>query len=283
VSIIAGLRRPDAGEVLVDGVDAVADPRAARRRLGLAPQETGIYPTVSVRENLTFFGELADVRGPDLVRRIDEVAAALELTDLLDRQPRALSGGEKRRVHTAMAMLHRPPLLLLDEPTTGVDVLTRARLLEAVQRLATEDGTAVCYSTHYLPEVEGLGASVAIIDRGRMIARGSVAGLVAEHADAVLELTFAGDAPALDVAAPTEALGSVLRIHTGDPAAFLPVVINRLGDSTSRLRGVEILRPSLESVFLSLTGRRYDDSAATPDLAPAVVAEAAPLRVEGAI
>src|SRR4029078_12243750 len=120
-------------------------------------------------------------------------------TKLLDRPARTLSGGEKRRLHTAMAMLHHPPLLLLDEPTTGAALRTRARLLEAVRRLATEEGTAICYSTHYLPEVEALDASVAIIERGRIIARGSLAELVREHGGTAVELTFSGAPPPLQI------------------------------------------------------------------------------------
>lgn len=257
VSIVAGLRRADRGTVTVNGIDALRCSAEARRYIGLAPQELAIYPTVLVRDNLVFFGELAGLRGSVLATRIGEVADTLELTALLDRPGRTLSGGEKRRLHTAMAMLHHPPLLLLDEPTTGVDVRTRARLLEAVRRLATEEGTAICYSTHYLPEVEALGASVAIIEQGRIIARGSVAELVKRHGGAAVELTFAGLPPLLSLDRRIETVDHTLRIYTDEPAADTARVLAQLGAEAEHLRGVEIVSPSLESVFLALTGRRY--------------------------
>ena len=266
VSIIAGLRRADAGRVLVAGVDALALPYEARRFLGLAPQELGIYPIVTVRENLSFFGELADLRGAQLAGRVGEVAEALDLTELLDRSARDLSGGEKRRVHTAMAMLHRPPLLLLDEPTTGVDVRTRARLLDAVRSLAAQDGTAICYSTHYLPEVEALDASVAIIERGRIIARGSVAELIKQHGGSAIELVFDGQPP--QIAMPgrrAETVDSTVRIYTDQPAVDVAAVLQALGPATDRLRAVEIVAPSLESVFLAVTGRRYSSDHDSPE------------------
>ncbi len=258
VSIVAGLRRPDAGTVVVDGVDAVANPDRARCSLGLAPQDLGVYPILSAHDNLVLFGELAGLRGATLRERIDWVADTLDLTELLARPVRTMSGGEKRRVHTAMALLHRPPLLLLDEPTTGVDVQTRSRVLVAVSRLA-EDGTAVCYSTHYLPEVEALGATVAIIEQGRIIARGTVDELIRRHGGAAVELTFDGPPPSPDLSRRSEVVGDTLRIFSDTPATELAGALARLGaEGAARLVGVEVVRPSLESVFLALTGRRYD-------------------------
>jgi ABC-2 type transport system ATP-binding protein len=269
VSIVAGLRRADAGSVTVGGVDALAHPDRAQPLIGLAPQELGIYPVLTVRQNLVFFGELADIRGEALHRRIGEVAEALELTDLLERHGRHLSGGEKRRLHTAMAMLHRPPMLLLDEPTTGVDVATRARLLAAVQRLAAEDGSAICYSTHYLPEVEALGASVAIIEEGRMIARGTVEDLIATYGRPSAELVFDGDAPAVPQGRSGERDGEVLRLYSQQPGVELATVLAGLGSHAGRLRSAEVVRPSLESVFLALTGRRYRSDVEQPTAAEA--------------
>ena len=115
-----------------------------------------MYPTLTVSQNLEFFGRLAEPRGAELARRITDVADPFALSALMDRLVRALSGGEKRRVHTAAALLHRPPLLLLDEPTAGVDPATRAQILDVIRELASA-GTAVCYSTHYLQEIEDLG------------------------------------------------------------------------------------------------------------------------------
>lgn len=257
VSIVCGLRHPDSGSVTVNGIDAVWDSARARRHLGLAPQELAIYPTVLVRENLAFAGELADLRSRELAARVEQVADGLELTHLLDRPARSLSGGEKRRVHTAMAMIHGPELLLLDEPTAGVDVATRARLLDTVRDIAQSRGTAVCYSTHYLPEVEALGASVTLIDQGRVIAQGAVAELVARHARTVIELSFDGAPPTIPAEDGCEVDGDTVRFNSAQPALDAARVLSTLGGDADRLRGLEILTPSLEAVFLALTGRRY--------------------------
>jgi ABC-2 type transport system ATP-binding protein len=259
VSIVAGLLRPDAGSVVVGGIDALAHPRRASRHLGLAPQETGIYPTLTCAKNLRFFGELAGLRGRELDREVDSIAEALQLTALFDRRGQQLSGGERRRLHTALALVHRPRLVLLDEPTTGADVQSRSQLLQFVQELAAA-GSAVVYSTHYLHEVEQLDASVVIIDHGRCIARGSAAELVASHAANVVQLVFDGPAPHIDPksnGARVNIEGSVVHIHTHDPGAVTAAVLEGLGSRARDLRSLEVIQPSLEAVFLELTGRRY--------------------------
>ncbi|MFI8194545.1 ABC transporter ATP-binding protein [Streptomyces sp. NPDC085946] len=260
VSIVAGLRRADSGSVTIAGVDAFAQPGAARRMTGLAPQDVAVYPVLSARHNLRLFGELAGLRGRELGTRIDEVARALRIEPLLDRPVGRLSGGQRRRVHTAMALLHRPRLLLLDEATAGADVETRTYLLDVVRELAA-DGSAVVYSTHYLQEVEMLGASVALLEAGTVIARGPVRDLVAGHATPAVEFRFAGPAP-LVVAEPgregfATRHGDLLRVATPDPAATIAATVPALGEDARRLRGVEVVQASLETVYLALTGRRY--------------------------
>jgi ABC-2 type transport system ATP-binding protein len=255
VSVVAGVRRPDSGFVLVDGIDVVADPAAARMRVGLAPQDTALYEVLTVRENLTFFAELVGLRRRERDEQIAAIGETLRLGALMERVVARLSGGERRRVHTAIAFLNRPAVLLLDEPTVGADVETRAALLDIV-RAAADDGAAVVYSTHYLPEVEALRAAVAILVAGAVIAQGNLDELVATHGQAALELTFEGRAPAH--LAPGADVGEVVRIATPDPAAALALVVANLGVDAQRLRGVELIRPSLDSVFVSLTGRRYD-------------------------
>lgn len=265
VSVICGLLRPDSGSVSVGPYDALARSDRARGLIGLAPQETGIYPSLTVRDNLRFAGQLVGLWGRALGSRIDEVTQAFEMTDMLDRQAHGMSGGEQRRLHTAMAILHRPPLLLLDEPTTGVDVGSRVRLLSTIKNLAGEWGSAVCYSTHYLPEVEALHATVAIIDEGRVIARGNPEALIADHAESAIELRFDGEAPASLGSLECIRQGDVLLVPAPRPAAELPAVMAALGDDAHRVRSVELLTPNLESLFLALTGRRYEshDPAAT--------------------
>ena len=194
VSLVAGIQRPDRGVVLVDGIDVVADPAAARMRVGLVPQDTALYEVLTVRENLAFFGELVGLRRRERDQQIANFGETMRLSALMERVVARLSGGERRRLHTAIAFLHRPPVLLLDEPTVGADVETRTALLDIV-RAAADDGAAVLYSTHYLPEVEALRASVAILVAGAVIAQGNLDELIATHGQAALELTFDGRAP----------------------------------------------------------------------------------------
>jgi len=255
VSIIAGLREADSGRVWVNGLEATDRPRITRNHLGLAPQETGIYPTVSVRDNLRFFGELAGLRRQQLRNRIAEVAEVFSLADLLDHSGQTLSSGEARRLHTAMTVLHRPSILLLDEPTAGVDLKNRNRLLRLVRCLA-EEGAAVIYSTHYLQEVEQLDVStVAILVHGEIAALGSIPHLVSTLGGSSVDLRFNGRPPEVDLPEGTTPVGEdVLRVPTQDsPAIAAASLLRRLDGASSQLREIKILQPSLESVFLAIT------------------------------
>jgi len=256
VSIVAGLRKPDAGRVEVCGIDTARAPRDARCLLGLAPQDTGVYVTLRVRENLRYFAGLAGLRRAEATARIDEVAAALGLTELMDRRGSALSGGERRRLHTAIALLHRPRLLLLDEPTTGADVQTRGQILELVRELARA-GSAIVYSTHYLPEIEALRADVACIDHGRIVAEGNLAELIDRYGTSALELTFSGPVPPAARVDGALVEGTRVHIPAADPAARAAQLLPSLGADTGTLQSIEVVRPSLESVYLAVTGRRY--------------------------
>lgn len=261
VSIVAGLRRPDAGSVQVGGIDVTREPRRAQRAIGLAPQETGVYLPLSVRDNLSFFAGLAGLRRGARRARIEETAASLGLTALLHRRAGELSGGERRRLHAAIALVHQPALVLLDEPTVGADVQTRTEILELVRGVATA-GSAVVYSTHYLHEIEELDADIAFIDRGRIVARGALSELLGVHGTSALELTFTGPVPGAVLGPDAVVLGRTVRIPTGDPAHGAAQVLTRLGDASSTLESIEIVRPSLEAVFLSVTGREYAEDAA---------------------
>jgi len=259
VSILAGLRRPDAGSIRIGSIDALAYPKQARRLLGVAPQETGVYPTLTCRENMRFFAELAGLRGRALREAVHSVAEALQITGLLDRRAQQLSGGERRRLHSALALVNSPPLVLLDEPTTGADVQARVQLLQLVGELAS-DRSAVLYSTHYLTEIEQLAASVVLLDQGRVIARGSVEELVAAHAPNIVEFTFEGPVPPFDGAwhgARLEVEGATVRVHTSQPGVSTAAMIERLGPRAAEIRSIEVVRPSLETLYLELTGRRY--------------------------
>ncbi len=252
LSIIAGLVKADAGSVTVDGVDVLADPRSATGLVGIAPQRTGIYPPLSVRENLEFFGELSGLSRADRHVRAKSVAEQLGLASLLDRKAMKLSGGEARRLHTGCALMHRPKVLMLDEPTVGADVTTRVQLIDAVRQLAT-DGAAIVYTTHYLPEVEALDASIVIIDDGRVLTSGSRAELIDAHRTTGLDLhTVAPLTPEL-----THAFGAVessplhYRVTTD---TSLPDVVSRLADAGIGIESVKARKPDLESVFLAVTG-----------------------------
>jgi ABC-2 type transport system ATP-binding protein len=269
VSIVAGLLSPDAGSVVIGGIDALADPRRARVDLGLAPQETGVYPTLSCRENLRLFTGLAGMGRGEARAAIDELAELLGLTELLDRRAKELSGGERRRLHTAIALVGRPSLVLLDEPTVGADVQTRAQLLGVVKELA-RNGAAVIYSTHYFPEVVELDASVVILEGGHVLARGSINDVTARHAVGMVELEFSGPAP--DVArlfplSTVTAIGSTIQIETNDTAAVTTAVLANLDTRAVNLRGLTVLQPSLESAFIQLTRDKTNPSGGVADVA----------------
>jgi ABC-2 type transport system ATP-binding protein len=257
LSAVAGLVRPDAGEVEVGGLDARAHPAAARRRLGLAPQRLGLTPTFTVEQNLVFAGRLAGLSAGPARAAAREVAEALGVAHLLERVAGRLSGGEQRRVHVGCAVVHRPAVVLLDEPTSGVDPPARQAMLDLVRRLAAE-GTAVCLSTHQLDEVEELGASVALLHHGRLVAHDRVAALVARHGRAVVDLRFDADVAGLPLAMEgLEVDGRRVRIVTDDPGRALAEVLPALAGRPPTLESVEVVRPGLATVFLALTGERY--------------------------
>ncbi len=270
VGVGSGQLAPDAGSVRVAGTDPRGNGGADRRLVGVAPQDIGVYPVLSVLDNLRFFAEATGRSVADARRRAVEVAGPLLLADLLDRRAGQLSGGQQRRLHAAIALVHQPPVVMLDEPTAGADPQTRAALLDVVHAVAAE-GAAVLYTTHYLPEVEALDADVALLEAGRIIATGSVAELVARHAEPVLLAEVAG--PAADLPWPVGTIigGSTARVAGPDPDRLLPDVLDRLGPHRDRLTRVEVVRPSLEAVYLALTGRRDAEPggvAATPDAEP---------------
>jgi ABC-2 type transport system ATP-binding protein len=257
ISIVCGLRRADRGVVFVDGVDAKAHPQRVRRQIGFAPQETGIYPLVTARDNLRLFAELRGMTGREARRETERLATALQLCDFLDRKAGELSGGQKRRLHTAIALIDDPPLVLLDEATTGADVETRASLLELVQALAAK-GAAVLYSTHYLHEVEMLGADVVILDQGSVIAAGPVPDLISDLGCGFVEVMFDGSPPPSKVGELTVTVeGDRARITARDPGRAVAATMEALGTNGTTVESVEVVRPSLETVYLALTGRRF--------------------------
>jgi ABC-2 type transport system ATP-binding protein len=259
MSIIVGLARADTGKVTVLGRDVRTEARQVRGVIGLAPQEIAIYPALSARQNLRFF---ARINGGKAARstideRIERASTALGLGSLLDRTADDLSGGEKRRLNTAIALVNDPRLILLDEPTAGSDVESRTALLSILQDLATR-GAAVCYCTHYLSEVEAMDARVVILDKGRKVIDGSVEEIIEKCGrSSVIELAFDTAAPVIcDGAVKVD--GTRMRIMSTSPAADLAQILKRIEGSLTSLRSVEVLKPNLESAYVELTGRRLD-------------------------
>jgi ABC-type multidrug transport system ATPase subunit len=233
VEVVTGLVRPDAGQVTVAGVDALRHRNAARRLVGVAPQDQALYLPATVREHLRLFGSLAGLRARTLRAAIDATADELQLTDVLERPVGQLSGGQKRRTQAACALLPTPAVLLLDEPTVGADPSTRHALLAAVLARA-EAGAAVVYTTHYLPELAELDATLAVADAGRVIARGRQADLLAGLPSEVRVGFVDGGPP--------------LHVTTFDPAATLAGILATGCQPDS----VDIRRPGLDDLYQSI-------------------------------
>lgn len=259
IGMMAGRHQPDRGSVTVDGLDLATDRREAALRIGYVPQETGLYEFLPGRDTLVFFGELAGLRGALLRERIDWAVELFHLGDFIGRPCEHLSGGERRRIHAAAGILHRPDLLLLDEPTVGADLQARADILIAVRTLAAS-GTAVIYTTHYLPEVEELDARIAIIEAGRLIAEGTQAELLGTHGAPWVELTFDGPAPVPGRQSELiRSSGDRITVRSQNAPVLAARLLARLGSETDRLVSMETHRSDLDAVFLSLTGHDIND------------------------
>lgn len=257
VSIIAGLLSPDQGAVLL-GRDKVPPGKDAADLIGVAPQETAVQLATSVRDNLEFYAALQGVPKSEVKSRIEWALDAFALDGLVDRIAQSLSGGERRRLHTATAAIARPPLLLLDEPTVGADIETRLKILDVVKELAAE-GATILYTTHYLPEVEEVSARVIILDDGVILADDALPTLLGQYATTAVEFQFDGIPPDVQHASADIVVdGSIVRMSGIPPARAVVDVVSSLdGDGSTKLAGIELVPPSLDSVFLSLTGERF--------------------------
>jgi ABC-2 type transport system ATP-binding protein len=238
VNIAIGLLSSDSGTVSIAGVGPPSDP-ACRAKIGVAPQAIAIYEELTAKENLSFFGKLQGLAGKKLK---DRVAWALEFAGLTERggdQARKFSGGMKRRLNLAAALIHDPPILLLDEPTAGVDPQSRNAILDNITALSAE-GRTIVYTTHYMEEAQKLCDRIGIIDHGRLLALGTVEDLIGAHGgpDVLITGSDTGEE----------------RFETDDPLAEL----NRL-EGEGRLKSFRVDRPDLEQVFLNLTGRKLRD------------------------
>jgi ABC-2 type transport system ATP-binding protein len=267
IAIVCGLLAADEGVVTVDGNPGGS--LQAKAAIGYVPQELALYPDLSARENLRFFGQLYGLSGQRLERRVTE---SLELVGLADRagdRIASYSGGMKRRANIAAGLLHEPRLLILDEPTVGVDPQSRNAILETVAGL----GIAVLYTTHYMEEAAKLCQRIGIIDDGRLIAEGTPSGLIRAHGGQDrLRLTFnrsgregGGVGTFGEACLLLEGVRAVrptdggLELSTDHGAAVLPHVVREADERGVVLTGLEVLAPDLEAVFLSLTGKELRD------------------------
>jgi ABC-2 type transport system ATP-binding protein len=266
ISMIAGLLEPDSGEVEVDGTPITTHKTAGKGSIGLVPQDLAIYPDLTASENLRFFGKLYGEKGRELETRVEETLEVIGLTDRKDDLVKEYSGGMKRRLNIGIGLLHRPRLLILDEPTVGVDPQSRNAILESVEHLSDE-GMAVLYTTHYMEEAERLCDRVAIIDEGVIKAEGTrreLVSMVGEKDRVIIsgsgDLRSAADA-VRGIAGVSEVFESDgrLDIMTDDASPILPDVLSCVNTSGGTISGVEVVEPNLEAVFLHLTGKALRD------------------------
>jgi ABC-2 type transport system ATP-binding protein len=261
INIIAALLPPDGGAVSVAGTP-VSTAAAYKRRLGYVPQEISLAEKLTARENLTLIGRLYDLGGSHLKRRVDDTLHAVGLADRADDYVSTFSGGMKRRLNIAGALLHEPDLLLLDEPTAGVDPQARAYIFEIVERLAAE-GRAVLYTTHYMEEAQRFCRRTAIIDHGKILAAGTLAELIRSvkarrelviHAENLTDETLRCLSANLGGAAWTTTEG-VARLNLDTLDHSLLHAVRAADEAGIRPTSISIREPDLETVFLELTGR----------------------------
>jgi ABC-2 type transport system ATP-binding protein len=266
ISMVTGLLTRDGGEVIVDGLEISTTSTEAKRAIGFVPQDIAIYPDLTARENLAFFSRLYGMSGKTLSSRVDEVLDIIGLSDRADDRSEDFSGGMKRRLNIGIGLLHGPRLLMLDEPTVGVDPQSRNAILESVERLSTE-GMAVLYTTHYMEEAERLCDRVGIIDEGEIKAEGTRAELVSMvgQRDKV-RLTATGH-----LEAAVEAVRAIPEVHdasVGEEGIDLLVdgadralasILQAVAAAETSVSSVAVDEPNLEAVFLHLTGKALRD------------------------
>jgi ABC-2 type transport system ATP-binding protein len=266
VKILTTLSRPDAGSATVAGHDVLAEAGKVRHAIGVVGQKHGSDPEATGRENLVLQGELYGITGAELRRRAGE---ALERFDLPgDRQVKTYSGGMQRRLDVALGLLHRPQVLFLDEPTTGLDPEARAQMWGEIARLAREERMTILLTTHYLEEADKLAARVAIVDRGKIVARGTPDELKNElegdtiHVE-LAEPDGAAQAALERVTGVADVLldGRSLRARSSNGGAAIPAVIAALEAQGVRAASVTLARPSLDDVYLRYAGRAFEVAA----------------------
>jgi ABC-2 type transport system ATP-binding protein len=264
LSILSGLLAPTAGTVRLLGERVDPSNREARRLIGIVPQELAVYGELTARENLRFFGELYGLGGAELEQRVTTILAAVALEDRADHRVRTFSGGMQRRLNLGAALVHGPQLLLLDEPTVGVDPQSRNRIFEEVRQL-NQNGMTVVYTSHYMEEVQSLCTRIGIMDHGHLVACDTLpqllrqlAGLIRFRVSEVSPLLRDQLKGLLDCRL-FERSGGMLELECADVKTALARLVVLLSESHVELLGLEIEEPNLERVFLHLTGRALRD------------------------
>lgn len=267
ISMICGLLSPTAGDAVIGGHSIRRQPAQAKGLMGVVPQEVAVYGDLSARENLSFFGHMYGLRGNQLAGRVCDVLEAIGLADRARERVTKYSSGMKRRLNVGLALLHQPRLLILDEPTVGIDPQSRRHILDEVIAL-NRTGTSVLYTTHYMEEAQELSHTIAIMDHGQIIARGSHAELVQEVGEVDHIELVTSQPPEQALAAWKDLEGvtksfvqdgkTVLWATAGD--ALLPRLFERAAAVGLRVLSVQVQEPNLESVFLHLTGRALRDT-----------------------
>jgi ABC-2 type transport system ATP-binding protein len=266
ISMACGLLTPDAGEVVVAGHRMAPTAVDAKAAIGLVPQDLALYEDLTATDNLRFFGRLQGLRGKQLAARVDEVLEVVGLADRAAERIDTYSGGMKRRANIAVGLLHRPELLVLDEPTVGVDPQSRNAILESIEALSGE-GLSVLYTTHYMEEAERLCDRIGIIDAGRLVAVGTRRDLISSigegdridvNADGDLE-AFANECRWLPEVFGVDRQERGISVRSTNGAAALAAVVASASSHGVSITGVSVVEPDLEAVFLSLTGKALRD------------------------
>jgi ABC-2 type transport system ATP-binding protein len=267
VRILTTLARAHEGSARVAGHDVAAEAERVRHAIGVVAQRGGADREATARENLRLSGRLHGLRGAELETRIQELLDGFGLTDAADRIVRTFSGGMERRLDIALALVHRPSVLFLDEPTTGLDPEVRADMWHEIERLGRDEGITVLLTTHYLEEADRLAAQLAIVDRGRVVATGSPDSLKRElRGDAIhveLEKELNGARAGLDALAglyDVSVDGRMLRARADDGARAVPSVLAALDSDGVAVASVTVARPSLDDVYLRYAGRTFGEA-----------------------
>ncbi|WP_112242077.1 ATP-binding cassette domain-containing protein [Kribbella monticola] len=266
VKILTTLSRADSGTARVAGLDVVNDQQAVRLAIGYVPQKSSSDPMATGTENLVLSGRIYGLSKSDSVRRSAELLERFGLADAADRQVRTYSGGMQRKLDVALGLVHRPTVLFLDEPTTGLDPEARADLWTEVERLSAAEGLTVLLTTHYLEEADRLAAQLAIVDHGKVVASGSPEELKAELRGDSVQVELADATSANRVHSLISELpgigeivveGNVLRARVDRGATAVPAVLGVLEEQEIAVAAVTVARPTLDDVYLRYTGRTF--------------------------